>query len=101
MAESKTPDLSSFGQYFTRPIEARAKKLKKEKEYEITINGVPDKAIGRPGDWDVYVLKKNGAILRNEPYTTEIFEDKFGEKDEQGELIFKNQPKDSDEEGEE
>ncbi len=98
MAANNAPDSSSYGQYFSRPVEVRAKKLKKEKIYNLTINGVPTEVTGNAGDWDVHVLKKNGQILRNEPYTEEIFTDKFGKKDEQGDLVFKQ--KDDDEGGE-
>ena len=93
MAEKvRGPDLSKFEQFFSRPQEVRAKKLRSDKIYKIIVNGKETEVVGNKGDWDVYVLKKNGEILRNEPYTDEIFHSKFGKKDAQGELVFKNDP---------
>lgn len=86
---TETPDLSTYGQYFTRPMEARAIRLKEDKVYQITVNGVPDEVIGRAGDWDVYILNKKGKILHNEPYSQEAFDAKFGQKNAQGDLVFK------------
>lgn len=94
---AKTPDLSLYEQFFTRPQEVRAKKLTKDKEYDIVLNGVAEKATGHKGDWDVYVLKRNGQILRNEPYSDEIFKDKFGKKDSQGNLVFDKSAKETEE----
>lgn len=96
--DGRTPDLSKFDQFFSRPQEVRAKRLSRDKVYKVVVNGCETEVVGHKGDWDVYVLKKNGEILRNEPYTAEIFDSKFGKKDAQGDLVFKTDAEGGDEE---
>ena len=82
----KDVDISKYEEVWTKPKKAFAKKLLKEKEYTVTVNGIPQKVVGQPGHIDVYECGLNGDIIKNVPYEEDTFSKKFGPESTQQNL---------------